>query len=322
MCEPLLRTKRRAAMPSALHRKPLEGYEFVREITTGRSGSDVFVARHSGSGREVVLKLDDPRALAPEIAFNCHANALGDAKRMFPGVIDFGIADKPHPRFGAQGRAFLAMQMVGGATLDAFLEGRLPPYRDALSVVFQIAFALRELWRRHRVRHCDLHAGNVLVDVSDRYGRRDGRFVLKGTKHEHVFDLSGCPKVRIIDMGLSQRAKVDPVDRAFATYVLRLYQMYLRPSDIAKVRLKIRSGHKVSRELVEYMKANTGNTCNNHRSDIEAVLGIEDVLLRLYDLDGDHPPSSRIPAPGAAVTYFSILSSGRFDPLRKRGRAR
>lgn len=301
---------------SAMKEKSLDNYEYIDSIKTGRSGSLVFIARKHRQTQKVIIKVDTPKVLMPEIVFNCYTDTLHDAKRIFPDVIDFGIIAESHNKFGKKGRAFIVTEYINGITLEEFLQQELPPHKHSLSIVFQMAFALMQLWRRHGVRHCDLHARNIIVDASDPYTKKNGLFSFEGTKYQHKFDLSGCPKVRIIDMGLCQR-KVDPTKRSFATYILRLYQIYMNPSDLTKVRLKIKSRQSLSTELIEFMKTNTKNTCNNHRSDLEAIIGIEDVLVKLYGLDAEQPPSSRIPKRRTkSLTYYSILSSKRFDSLR------
>lgn len=319
MCDAVVRNATKPDL--GLRVRTLKHYEFVRPIKGGLSGSKVVIARNTRSGRQVVIKSDAMKVLRPEIIADCMTSrASADARRLFPAVVDVGIADDEYPDVCAKGRTFLVMELVGGVTLEEYLSGKLPPVKHAMSVVFQVAFALREIRHRFGIRHCDVHARNVIVDAADPYGETSGRFVLSGRKRQHVFDLSGCPRVRIIDFGLAQRRKSNPQHRVFSHYLLRLYQMYLRPKDITRVRLKLQTGLRVSPELLAYMKANS-DTCENHRSDLEGVLGFEDVLLKLYGLDDDVPAASRIPAPGAAApSYYQILTSARFNALRTKKR--
>lgn len=316
MCDTVVRHSRSPDL--GLTVRSLKHYEFIRPISGGLSGSKVVIARNSRSGRQVVIKSDTMKVLRPEIVAGCMTSRSGvDAKRLFPGVVDVGISDGNSPDICAKGRVYMAMELVGGVTLEEYLSGKLPPVKHALSVVFQVAFALREMRRRFGIRHCDIHARNVIVDGADLYGDTNGRFNLVGRTKNHVFDLSGCPRVRIIDFGLSQRRRSRPQYRVFSHYLLRLYQMYLRPMDITRVRLKLNAGLRVSPELLAYMRGNS-DTCENHRSDLEGLLGFEDVLLQLYGLDDDVPAASRIPAPGAAApSYYQVLTSRRFDVLRK-----
>eukprot|EP00873_Tetraselmis_striata_P043806 jgi/Tetstr1/464070/TSEL_008875.t1 len=298
--------------------RPLGHYEFVRPIKGGLSGSKVCIARNKKSGRQVVIKSDSLRVLRPEIVADCMTSRVGvEARRMFPAVVDVGISDGDNPEASPKGSAFLVMELVGGVTLEEYLAGKLPPVRHALSVLFQIAFALREIRKNFGLRHCDVHARNVIVDAADPHGETSGRFVVSGRKKKHAFDLSGCPKVRIIDFGLAQRRKSRPRHRSFSRYLLRLYQMYLRPKDITRVNLKLNSGLRVSTELLAYMRSSS-DVCENYRSDVEGILGFEDVLVSMYGMDEDAPAASRIPSPGAKPpTYYQILTSGRFDALRK-----
>lgn len=316
MCDSV--AKNSSAPDLGLGARSLKQYEFVRPIKGGMSGSRVVIVRNARSGRQLVIKSDAMKVLRSEIVADCMTSrASPDARRLFPEVIDAGIADDDYPDVCDKGRVFIAMELVGGVTLEDYLSGKLPPVKHAMAVVFQVAFALREMRQRFGIRHCDVHARNVIVDAADPYGDASGRFVLSGRKKRHVFDLSGCPRARIIDFGLAQRRKSRPQHRVFSHYLLRLYQMYMRPGDITRVRLKLNSGVRVSPELLAYMKANS-DTCENHRSDMEGLLGFEDVLLKLYGIGDDVPAESRIPAPGtAAPTYYQVLTSGRFDLLRK-----
>eukprot|EP00873_Tetraselmis_striata_P033680 jgi/Tetstr1/453944/TSEL_040863.t1 len=299
--------------------RSLAGYELVRALQGGISGARVSHARDTKSGRQVVIKSLEPSRITSEILASCLTNKLpAQHRRLFPRVIDAGVADAGAPGMCPAGHAFIAMELVDGVPMDEYLARNPPPPRHATAIVFQVALALHAMRETHGLRHCDLHAGNVIVDADRPHTRNTGRFVLAGRKHRHVFNLAGCPRVKVIDFGLAEAR--NPAQRAgnfFAQYLLRMYQLYLNPNDIERVRLKIRTGQRISPELARFMRANT-DLCRSQRSDIESVLGFEDLLLGLVGMDADTPAAARVPRPGTSTTYYRILTSRRFDTLRSR----
>ncbi len=287
----------------------LSRYHSVRTNLGGKSGDSVTIAKDRKSGELVVVRSCNQTCVDVYRRLN---GVDKEAQRVLPVLLDAGVADKDHPDLCKKGRAYVITKLALGVTMRKYFEGDLPPFRDAMSVVFQVAFALHHLRKDLDVRHCDIHADNIIVDAVNTYGK-DGRFALKGSKNRHVYDLTGCPKVVLIDFGLSERGESSPECRSFWYYLLRLYQLYIRPSDLTRVRLKIDRGGPPSPEMLRYMKGNR-DACANSRSDLEAVLGFEDVLLGMYGVDGFKVPKT--------ATYYKVLTSPRFDVLRGKGGAR
>lgn len=307
--------------------KDLGDYTFESSIIVGRSQSLVSVAERSDN-KKVVIKSDTKDSLMPEIVFNCYANSLTKSCGMFPKVLDFGIIGNPNARFGAEGYAFMVTELVGGVMLEDYLKQLpLPPFEDTLAIVFQIGFALRELWVNYGIRHCDLHARNIMVDTNNRYTKQTGRMVLSGTRHSHDFDLKGRPRVWILDLGFAESKRVPHLDRPLTKYLIwmyqryaRLWQLYLRPNSIPAKRFRIESGFEMSPEVVEFIQTHT--ECKNNQSDIAALLGIEDILIKMYNLDTEVPAQERIPPSrnGRPLTYYQILTSERFEKLKAKAK--
>ncbi|WP_157936861.1 serine/threonine-protein kinase [Geodermatophilus chilensis] len=133
------------------------------ETLVARGGmGEVYRATHRGLGRPVALKLLRP-ALAEEevfvVRFLREARVLQSLEH--PGiatVYDAGEAD---------GRLYLAMRLVTGATLKEHLaEGPYPPAR-ALALLGPLAEALDYAHSRG-VIHRDIKPSNVLIDEQDR----------------------------------------------------------------------------------------------------------------------------------------------------------
>jgi predicted Ser/Thr protein kinase len=146
---------RRAGLPRPGER--IGSYEVVRELARGGMGA-VFVARHVELPRQVALKvmLGGAEATAEEQSrFLNEAQAA--AKLQHPGVVTV------HEVGMDQGRAFLAMELVEGESLEDRLrrEGRLDP-EEAARLVADVA---RTLDAAHAVGvlHRDMKPGNVLL---------------------------------------------------------------------------------------------------------------------------------------------------------------
>ncbi len=159
----------------------VDRYEILRLLGRGNVGN-VFLARHRMTGREVALKVSDPRG-DPELAARVLNEARITASARHPSLVevyDCGALE--------DGRVFVAMQLVEGRTLESLLEaegGRMAPARAA-RLALQVLEALDALHERGII-HRDIKPSNLLV-------QRRG-------EHEHVF---------VIDFGISKQLDPSP----------------------------------------------------------------------------------------------------------------
>ena len=148
------------------------GYELIKKIAGGGMG-EVFVARRTGAGdfeKRVALKLLLPHlASVPRLVQDFHAEARLAARMHHPNIVEiFDVGE-------ADGRPFIAMQLVDGVTLSRLLRevtkkgDRLPlPIArligTGLCEALSYAHALTDgQGQPLRVVHRDVTPGNVLV---------------------------------------------------------------------------------------------------------------------------------------------------------------
>ena len=148
------------------------GYELIRKIAGGGMG-EVFVARRTGAGdfeKRVALKLLLPHlASSPKLVQDFHAEARLAARMHHPNIVEiFDVGE-------ADGRPFIAMQLVDGVTLNRLMrevhrrEDRMPLHivrliGTGLCEALSYAHALTDgQGKPLRVVHRDVTPGNVLV---------------------------------------------------------------------------------------------------------------------------------------------------------------
>jgi eukaryotic-like serine/threonine-protein kinase len=148
------------------------GYELIRRIAGGGMG-EVFVARRTGAGdfeKRVALKLLLPHlASSPRLVQDFHAEARLAARMHHPNIVEiFDVGE-------ADGRPFIAMQLVDGVTLSRLMRevhkrGEKLPLHLArligtgLCEALTYAHALTDgQGEPLRVVHRDVTPGNVLV---------------------------------------------------------------------------------------------------------------------------------------------------------------
>jgi serine/threonine protein kinase len=134
----------------------VDRYDLLAPIGRGGFGA-VYLARHKLTGREVALKLSDPKG-DPELVARALNEARIAATIQHPSLVsvyDCGALD--------DGRIFVVMDRIDGPSLEqlASHEGRLEPAR-AVALVDQVLSALEVLHARGVV-HRDIKPSNVLV---------------------------------------------------------------------------------------------------------------------------------------------------------------
>ncbi|MEM9195367.1 MAG: serine/threonine-protein kinase, partial [Myxococcota bacterium] len=154
----------------------IDRYEVLEVLGEGGFGT-VYRARHSMLGQDCALKVLHPhRAAHPTIARRFLQEAKAAAAAGSPHIVrvtDAGIAD---------GRAFLAMELLSGETLEAQLQREAPlPVPRALTLAKHI---LRGLAAAHRegIVHRDLKPENIFITT----------------------DEAGDPVAKILDFGVSR----------------------------------------------------------------------------------------------------------------------
>ncbi|MFW5738790.1 MAG: protein kinase domain-containing protein [Myxococcota bacterium] len=146
-----------------------ERYRVLRVL--GRGGmSQVYVAQHLATGRNVALKILERRLNTDPVAldrFRREAQLL--SRIAHPNVVaveDFGTLP--------DGSLFMVMELVDGCTLQQLLEKRELRPREALEVTEQVCEAV-EAAHTSGVVHRDIKPGNVFVETP----RSDGKLRIK-----------------------------------------------------------------------------------------------------------------------------------------------
>ena len=130
---------------------------FVLLGTLGAGGMGVVHAAHDPRlGRKLALKLVHPHSASPELEARLIREARAMARLSHPNVVqihEVGVWD---------GRVYIAMELIVGQTLAAWLAARTRSWRDVLAVFCD---AGRGLVAAHRVGviHRDFKPDNVLV---------------------------------------------------------------------------------------------------------------------------------------------------------------
>jgi serine/threonine protein kinase len=141
-------------------------YRILREIGRGAMGV-VYEATHLDLGRVVALKvLSKERCLSTEHELRFRQEARASARLRHPNLVqlhDFGVA--------SDGRAFYAMELLEGETLERYMEReRGMDFREAIRVGVETCGAL-ECAHAAGLVHRDIKPGNVFLT-------RDGRVKL------------------------------------------------------------------------------------------------------------------------------------------------
>jgi serine/threonine protein kinase len=166
----------RAPPPAHAPGATIGRYRVVRVVGEGAMGR-VYEAIDPTLDRTVALKVLHPRAAASELARRLEREARAMARLSHPGVMQI-FDTGTH-----EGQPFLAMELIEGGTLRAWLDERPRPWREVLDVFLRAGHGLAAAHDAKLV-HRDFKPDNVIVG-------RDGRvrvtdFGLAGTDRESV----------------------------------------------------------------------------------------------------------------------------------------
>jgi len=136
-------------------------YEIESKIGEGAMGA-VYRAVHPAIGRRVAIKVMTPKVFdEPDAVKRFVAEARAVAAIRHPGIVDiFGFGRLP------DGRTYLVMEWLEGATLGEMLKEAPIPHEEACDFIRQIARAL-EAAHSKGIVHRDLKPENVFIHHID-----------------------------------------------------------------------------------------------------------------------------------------------------------
>jgi serine/threonine protein kinase len=210
----------RDAPPAALE---IPGFELRERIAFGAS-SLVYRAKQLRPPREVALKVLRTDSLGPGALERFEREAEILATLQHPGiaqVLGVGVA----PTF-PDGTPWIAMELVRGSTLDAFVATVRPPLSARLRVFVELCHALAHAHQRSIV-HRDLKPSNVMVDEHGRVrvldfglARLVGEGSASGPHATRAGALLGTPAYMAPEQARGEHASVGPRADVYALGVM------------------------------------------------------------------------------------------------------
>jgi eukaryotic-like serine/threonine-protein kinase len=136
------------------------GFTILRQIGAGATGV-VYLAQQPHPSRIVALKVLKHEFVASVVQrrFEIEAELLG--RLQHPGIAQIYAA---HPGDGSTA-PFIAMELVNGPPITAFVENHQTPLRDRVDLLARVCDAVQHAHQRGII-HRDLKPGNILVDES------------------------------------------------------------------------------------------------------------------------------------------------------------
>jgi serine/threonine-protein kinase len=168
---------------------PGTSYRIGRKLGEGANGI-VFEAEHVELGRKVALKvLSAELAAAPAAVERFRREARAVASLTHPNLVqlyDFGRS--------LDGRAFLAMELCDGETLDARLRRGPLGWREAVRIAIETAQALEAAHAAGLV-HRDIKPQNLMLTGPERGGGR--------ARERERDDGAAAPRAKLLDFGIA-----------------------------------------------------------------------------------------------------------------------
>jgi predicted Ser/Thr protein kinase len=151
----------RASGPLSLEPGQKIGHFVIRK-RLGEGGMGVVLACHDADlGRPVAIKLLKAEVDLPAYRARLLREAQAMARLEHPNVV------RVYEVGSERGRLFVAMELVDGVTLTAWLAGGRRPWRDVLAVFTQVGGGLAAAHRAGLI-HRDFKPDNVLIDRAGR----------------------------------------------------------------------------------------------------------------------------------------------------------
>jgi hypothetical protein len=201
-------------------------YEIVEQIGTGSMGV-VWQARQTSLNRFVALKMILPSLITEVGLKRFETEAQLAASLNHPGIVpvyDFGEQD---------GRHYLCMAFVRGATLASRLKGGALSPRDAAQIVRDVAKAVEHAHLR-KVIHRDLKPANILLDADHAESPRVTDFGLarridaKGGVTA-IGQILGTPEYMAPEQAAGQASRVGPPADIYALGAILYHALVGRP---------------------------------------------------------------------------------------------
>jgi serine/threonine protein kinase/DNA-directed RNA polymerase subunit RPC12/RpoP len=139
------------------------GFRIKKLIAVGGMG-EVYLAEQLSLGRDVALKILPPHFKSDkETVAKFLAEVRVAARLQHPNLVTVYEAGEDH------GIYFLAMAYIDGVTMDERLakQGAMAE-TDALEIAQELGSALASAWESHKLIHCDVKPGNVMLDRNDK----------------------------------------------------------------------------------------------------------------------------------------------------------
>jgi eukaryotic-like serine/threonine-protein kinase len=198
----------------------IPGHELLGVLGQGTMGT-VYLARQAGDNRLVAVKMLRGGALADSVAlahFRFEAETLGQLHH--PNIVEiYGVGNH-------EGRAFYALEYVGGGDLRDRLDCVPQPARHSAELIQKLSLALDSV-HRLGVVHRDLNPANILLTVDGEPKIADfglAERVEPGPGHAQNGEIAGTPSYMAPEQTDPTMNKIGPATDLYALGAI-LYEM-------------------------------------------------------------------------------------------------